>query len=90
MLKSEAIRFSEFYIYEFFDQVRDKTSQEYSEANHQVLDELFSLLSEQPEITEGISKLAQEKASGELSIFLFDIFDRAQDYPPSELVDALP
>jgi chemosensory pili system protein ChpA (sensor histidine kinase/response regulator) len=55
-----------------------------------VIDELFTLLSEQDEMTDGISKLAQEQASGELSIFLFDIFDRAQDYPPVELVDALP
>ena len=90
MSKRDRISFSEFYIYEFFDHVRDKTRETHDQENFQVIDELFTLLSEQEEITEGIGKLAQEQASGELSIFLFDIFDRAQDYPPTELVDALP
>jgi len=90
MSKRDRISFSEFYIYEFFDHVRDKTRETYDIENFQIIDELFTLLSEQEEITEGIGKLAQEQASGELSIFLFDIFDRAQDYPPTELVDALP
>jgi len=90
MSKRDRISFSEFYIYEFFDQVREKTRETYDQDNFLVIDELFTLLSEQEEITEGIGKLAQEQASGELSIFLFDIFDRAQDYPPTELVDALP
>ena len=90
MSKRDRISFSEFYIYEFFDHVRDKTRETHDQENFQVIDELFTLLSEQEEITEGIGKLAQERASGELSIFLFDIFDRAQDYPPTELVDALP
>jgi chemotaxis protein histidine kinase CheA/CheY-like chemotaxis protein len=90
MLKRDRISFSEFYIYEFFDHVREKTRETYDQENYIVIDELFTLLTEQEEITEGIGKLAQEQASGELSIFLFDIFDRAQDYPPTELVDALP
>ena len=90
MSKKDRISFSEFYIYEFFDMVREKTRGTYDHENFQVIDEMFSLLSEQKEITEGIGKLAQEQASGELSIFLFDIYDRAQDYPPTELVDALP
>ena len=90
MSKRDRISFSEFYIYEFFDHVREKTRETYDIENFQIIDELFTLLSEQEEITEGIGKLAQEQASGELSIFLFDIFDRAQDYPPTELVDALP
>ena len=90
MLKRDRISFNEFYIYEFFDHVREKTRETHDQENFQVIDELFTLLSEQEEITEGIGKLAQERASGELSIFLFDIFDRAQDYPPTELVDALP
>jgi len=90
MPKIESISFSEFYINEFFDQVREKTRTEYEEENYKLVDELFTLLSSQNEITDGISKLAEEQASSELSIFLFDIYDRAQDYPPSELVDALP
>jgi chemosensory pili system protein ChpA (sensor histidine kinase/response regulator) len=90
MSKRDRISFSEYYIYEFFDHVREKTRTTYDQENYVVIDELFTLLSEQDEITEGIGKLAQEQASGELSIFLFDIFDRAQDYPPTELVDALP
>jgi len=90
MSKRDRISFSEFYIYEFFDHVREKTRDTYNQENYRVIDELFTLLSRQDEITEGIGKLAQEQASGELSIFLFDIFDRAQDYPPTELVDALP
>jgi hypothetical protein len=89
MSKRDRISFSEYYIYEFFDHVREKTRGTYDLENFQVIDELFTLLSKQEEITEGIGKLAQEQASGELSIFLFDIFDRAQDYPPTELVDAL-
>ncbi|MCK4559467.1 MAG: Hpt domain-containing protein [Calditrichia bacterium] len=90
MSKRDRISFNEFYICEFFDHVREKTRETHDQENFQVIDELFTLLSEQEEITEGIGKLAQERASGELSIFLFDIFDRAQDYPPTELVDALP
>ncbi len=90
MLKIDSISFREFYINEFFDQVREKTRPDYKEENYKLIDELFTLLSSQDEITDGISKLAEEHASSELSIFLFDIFDRAQDYPPSELVDALP
>jgi hypothetical protein len=90
MSKRDRISFSEFYIYEFFDHVREKTRETYDLENFQIIDELFTLLSEQEEITEGIGKLAQEQDSGELSIFLFDIFDRAQDYPPTELVEALP
>jgi chemosensory pili system protein ChpA (sensor histidine kinase/response regulator) len=90
MSKRDRINFSEFYIYEFFDHVREKTRETYDQESYNVIDELFTLLSEQDEITEGIGKLAQEQASGELSIFLFDIFDRAQDYPPTELVEALP
>ena len=90
MSNRDRISFSEFYIYEFFDHVREKTRESHDQENFQAIDELFTLLSEQEEITEGIGKLAQERASGELSIFLFDIFDRAQDYPPTELVDALP
>ncbi|TFH01106.1 MAG: hypothetical protein E4H13_05770, partial [Calditrichales bacterium] len=90
MPKIDEINFSEFYINEFFGKVRQKVEKEYSEENFAVFTELFRLLSQQSEITEGISVLAEEHASSELSIFLFDIFDRAQDYPPTDLIDALP
>ena len=89
MSNQKMISFNEYYIYEFFNHVREKTTRELSPDNHRLIDDLFTQLSRQDELTEGIGKLAQEKASGELSIFLFDIFDRAQDYPPTELVDAL-
>lgn len=90
MSKTDQLCFNEYYILEFFNKVREKTKGEFTEEDHQVIDELFTLLEKQDEITEAIGKLAEEKASGELSIFLFDIFDRAQDYPPTEIVDALP
>ena len=90
MSKNNVISFGEFYINEFFDQVRQRSREEYTEENFHMIDELFTNLSSQNEITDAISKLAEERAASELSIFLFDIFDRAQDYPPTELVEALP
>ena len=73
MPKQEQMNFREFYINEFFDQVRERTKPDYPVQNYQLIDELFNLLSKQEEITEGIGKLAEQQASSELSIFLFDI-----------------
>ena len=75
MPKQEQMNFREFYINEFFDQVRERTKPDYPVQNYQLIDELFNLLSKQEEITEGIGKLAEQQASSELSIFLFDIFN---------------
>ena len=44
MLKIDSISFREFYINEFFDQVREKTRPDYKEENYKLIDELFTLL----------------------------------------------
>jgi len=90
MLNKEVINFKNFYVIEFFKQVGEKIEQQFNQQNISLIHELIDHLNAEDDINIGIEKIAKEQGSGELSIFLFDIFDRIEDYPPSLVYDALP
>ena len=89
MTGNNAITFNRFYIMEFLQatgiRIRKQLPEEQAEVTGALVDNLRGL----DDISTGIERLAREQGTGELSIFLFDIFDRVEDYPPSVAYDAL-
>jgi len=90
MITSKEITFTRFYINEFLQEVLNKIPENVSEVNAPHAQELIRHLTKQEDVTDGIELIAREQGSGELSIFLFDIVDRVEDYPPTIAYDALP
>ncbi len=89
MIGSREITFNRFYELEFLQTVRMRLSRELSAENAELMIQLIDHLRPHDDMTAGIEKLAREQGTGELSIFLFDIFDRIEDYPPTVAYDAL-
>jgi chemotaxis protein histidine kinase CheA/ActR/RegA family two-component response regulator len=90
MILQKNIDFKDFYIKEFFTLAQAKVVKNLPDKNATLLNKLLSNLDSESDTTNGIEKLAQERGSSELSIFLFDIIDRIGDYPPTVAHDALP
>ena len=89
MIGNRVITFNRFYVLEFLETARVKIGNDLSADNAGMMIQLMDNLKTQDDITSGIETLAREQGTGELSIFLFDIFDRIEDYPPTVAYDAL-
>jgi len=89
MIGSREITFNRFYVLEFLQTVGTRIPEELSGEQAEIMVQLIDNLINQDDVTAGIEKLAREHGTGELSIFLFDIFDRIEDYPPTVAYDAL-
>ena len=90
MKSHEVLNFRNFYIAEFFAKVKEQIKKQLKQDNVAAVEDLINNLLAQDDVTTGIEKIAIEQGSSELSIFLFDIFDRIEDYPPTLVYDALP
>ncbi len=90
MITSKELTFTRFYIMEFLQEVEQKIPQTVNEDRAGLARELIGYLIKQDDVADGIELIAREQGSGELSIFLFDIVDRIEDYPPTVAYDALP
>jgi hypothetical protein len=90
MVNDKELTFNKFYILEFLLEVFRQVPDHLSGENSGIVRELIDHLKNKEDVTEGIETIAREQGSGELSIFLFDIVDRIDDYPPTVAYDALP
>ncbi len=90
MRGNREITFNRFYVLEFLQAVRKKISEEIAPGHAEIITQFIDSLHSEDDIENGIEKLAREQGTGELSIFLFDIVDRIEDYPPTVAYDALP
>jgi chemotaxis protein histidine kinase CheA len=90
MIESKRINFSQFYIREFFSRVQSVLPQKLAAEEAKLVNELIQHLDEQEQVTNAIARVAEEQGSGELSIFLFDIIDRVEDYLPTTAYQGLP
>ena len=89
MVESRQINFTQFYIREFFNRVQSGIAQKLSTDEANLVTELIRHLSQQDQVTNAIARVAEEQGSGELSIFLFDIVDRIEDYAPTAAYQSL-
>ncbi len=89
MIESKLINFSQFYIREFFNRVHSSLPQKLATEETKLVRELIQHLGQQEQLTNAIARIAEEQGSGELSIFLFDIIDRIEDYSPSAAYQGL-
>ncbi len=89
MIGNREITFNRFYVLEFLQNAGDRIQKNMTGEHAEIMVQLIENLTVQDDITAGIEKLAHEHGTGELSIFLFDIFDRIEDYPPTVAYDAL-
>ncbi len=90
MIESKLINFTQFYIREFFNRVHSSLPQKLAAEETKLVRELIQHLGQQEQVTNAIARIAEEQGSGELSIFLFDIIDRIEDYLPSSAYQGLP
>ncbi len=90
MTTSKELTFTRFYVSEFLQEVLNNIPGNVSDDKAGQAEELIRHLTKQDDVTDGIELIAREQGSGELSIFLFDIVDRVEDYPPTVAYDALP
>jgi len=90
MIGDRHITFNRFYVLEFLQAIRGKISEVLAPGHAELMTQFIDNLKSEDDIEYGIEKLAREQGTGELSIFLFDIVDRIEDYPPTVAFDALP
>jgi len=90
MITNKELTFTRFYTTEFLQEVLNKIPKNVSGDNAGLAAVLIRHLIKQEDVADGIELIAREQGSGELSIFLFDIVDRIEDYPPTVVYDALP
>jgi len=90
MITNKELTFSRFYTTEFLQEVLNLIPENVSGDNAGLAADLIRHLTNQEDVADGIELIAREQGSGELSIFLFDIVDRIEDYPPTVAYDALP
>jgi len=88
--KNLDLSFQNFYMLEFFTQVRGKSKGKISEKHQVLLDWLGKFILSGDTILAGLEKLAQYKGTNELSIFLFDMSERIGDYAPQMIYGTLP
>ncbi len=88
--KTSDISFVSFYLSEFFRQSLRKGQKKLKEEHYQLLEALSRLVPDEENLIHGLESLAQHNGTNEISIFLFDMTDRAKDYPPDQLYQSLP
>jgi len=89
MIERKQINFNQFYIREFFNRVQSALPQKLADEEVKLVSELIHYLDRQEQVTNAIARVAEEQGSGELSIFLFDIIDRIEDYLPTQAYQGL-
>ena len=90
MFEKEEISFSKFYLCEFYDAVDQNAKLRFADKQYTALSSLISNLKSEKDYSSGLELLAREHGTSELSIFLFDIMDRINDYPPTVVHDSMP
>lgn len=90
MFEKEEISFNKFYLHEFYDAVNENAKLRFADKQYSALNSLISNLKSEKEYSAGLEILAAEHGTSELSIFLFDIMDRINDYPPTIVFDSMP
>lgn len=90
MFENEEITFNKFYLHEFYDAVNENAKLRFADKQYSALNSLISNLKSEKDYSTGIEILAREHGTSELSIFLFDIMDRINDYPPTMVFDSMP
>jgi len=90
MVIQEKIKFSQFYLHEFYNAVEQNAKTKFAEKQYAALNKLISNLKSEREDSSGIELLAREHGTSELSIFLYDIMDRINEYAPTVVYDSMP
>jgi len=90
MFEKEEISFSKFYLHEFYDAIDQNAKLRFADKQYTALNSLISNLKSEKEYFSGIELLAREHGTSELSIFLFDIMDRINEYSPTVVYDSMP
>jgi chemosensory pili system protein ChpA (sensor histidine kinase/response regulator) len=90
MVEKEKISFSKFYLHEFYNAVDQNAKTRFAEKPYNALSSLVSNLKSEDDYSSGVELLAREHGTSELSIFLFDIIDRINEYPPTVVYDSMP
>jgi len=87
--KNSEITFPTFYLIEFLRQSLEYGSGKMPEDQYEMLSELTTFLGMDEDVLPGLEQLAQYKGTNDLSIFLFDLTERSNDYPPQKSLASL-
>ena len=90
MFDKEEMNFSKFYLHEFYDAVDQNAKLRFADKQYTALNSLISNLKSEKDYFSGLEVLAGEHGTSELSIFIFDIMDKINDYPPTVVYDSMP
>ncbi len=88
--KQMEISFPTYYLTEFFSKTLESGADKIPEDQYDLLQELGTLFTLNPDVMEALEKLAQYQGTNELSIFLFDLSERLQEYPAQKSIDSMP
>ncbi len=88
--KQMEISFPTYYLTEFFSKTLESGADKIPEDQYDLLQELGALFTLNPDVMEALEKLAQYQGTNELSIFLFDLSERLQEYPAQKSIDSMP
>ncbi len=87
--KNSAISFSTFYMVELFRRALEEGSGKIPEEQYEMLEELSGFISGNDDVLPGLEQLAQYAGTNELSIFLFDLSERLNNYPSDKSIRSL-
>jgi len=90
MVNQEKVNFSQFYLHEFYDAVEQNAKTRFADKQFTALNSMITNLKSEKDDSSGIELLAREHGTSELSIFLYDIMDRINEYPPTVVYDSMP
>lgn len=90
MVEQEKYSFSKFYLHEFYNAVDQNAKTRFAKNRYNALNSLINNLKSEKNYSAGIELLARDHGTSELSIFLYDIMDRINDYPPTMVYDSMP
>ncbi len=87
--KQMEISFPTYYLTEFFSKTLESGADKVPEDQYDLLQDLGALFTLNPDVMEALEKLAQYQGTNELSIFLFDLSERLQEFPAQKSIEAM-
>ncbi|MBN2709067.1 MAG: Hpt domain-containing protein [Calditrichaceae bacterium] len=88
--RNRDLTFTDFFLLEFFNQILEKGKERVEGEPYKVLHSLSDYMTREADIIPALEKLARLQGTNELSIFLFDMVGRIEDYSSEMIYATLP